>query len=88
MKKEDFLRIAGLFEELDELEMALREIRQAPEFRLTYTTGSNRPVERILRPQITIILVSGLENILTREISRTRSALRDYGVEFEDGAVA
>jgi hypothetical protein len=88
MKREDFLRIAGLFEELDELEMALKEVRQTPEFRLAYTTRSNRPTERIVRPQVTALLVSGLENILTAEIARIRSALKDYGVEFAEEAAA
>lgn len=88
MKREDFLRIAGLFEELDELELTLKEIRQKPEFRLIYTTTSNRPTERIVRPQVTALLVSGLENILTAEIARIRSALKDYGAELAEEAAA
>jgi hypothetical protein len=88
MKREDFLRIASLFEELDELEMALKEIRQTPDFRLVYTTKSNRPMERVVRPQVTALLVSGLESILIAEIARIKTALKNHGVEFSEDVAA
>jgi hypothetical protein len=88
MHREDFFRIASLFEELDELEMALKEIRQAPDFRLVYTTKSNRPIERVVRPQVTALLMPGLENILIGEIARIKTALKNYGVEFSEVVAA
>ncbi|GLS20990.1 hypothetical protein GCM10007874_40070 [Labrys miyagiensis] len=88
MKREDYLRISGLFEEFDELELTLKEAQQDPEFKLIYMTQSNRPAERIVRSQVTALLVTHLREIIAAEISRVKSALKDYGAELPDDIAA
>jgi hypothetical protein len=88
MKREDCFRIANLFEELDELQRCLRDVRSGVDYNVSYKSAALKNAERSIPARVVKKLIEELEAILCSEVARVKAELHNLGAETEEEALA
>jgi hypothetical protein len=84
MKREDCFKIVNLFDELDELQKCLRDIRLGVTCTIVYKSNGPKNFEGAIPTRATGKLIESLEATLRSEISRVKSDLSSRGAEAEE----